>query len=618
VIDQWQRDGWELVTAKRGRFRTEMVFRRARPTQRWGLWTFVCGGVVLLVVAALVLAPTRILSNDDPLLRERAEATVAIRALQNGDLAALEARLAVNRGQTDFAYFFASMATPRALGDGLGRIDSTRRGVPPKAGNVAHTYDLVLTDLAGTLALATHGTGDRALPQSWTEDFVQATTTPGVLYGESDEVSDTSAAARLRADQDSANKQNLLLLLSRGYWSIDFLKAVTAAYWDFDHANGGDAWPGSTPDDAMYASAPNGTHLTDGVLALTAALTANPGASEWAFTDFQPGTANVEFDGDDHAIGRFAHYLFFEHHFPAATAGDDPGETVGMTSALTALSSAIDSTGKATVATTTPDGPMADALVLQALAKSLQDQGGLFSRVWDVTKHVAHTMWHWVQHWGHRILDIVSFTPPPFGTAAAGTNAVWYTIEGDYADAGLSLAAAVPALAFVKIAKGVKTGIEAEKGAAAGVGVEKAAEESTDIAKAAKALRPEPWHDCDQAALSGGLSLRYGSDWTSAQRRAAVEKVKAVSEAASRGELKKTLALRSGSASSQFGASGGTVAAENDVDHVIDLQLGGSDDIANLKPLDRSVNRSLGKQIQLQLQGFQLGQPVRAVAICDR
>ena len=40
---------------------------------------------------------------------------------------------------------------------------------------------------------------------------------------------------------------------------------------------------------------------------------------------------------------------------------------------------------------------------------------------------------------------------------------------------------------------------------------------------------------------------------------------------------------------------------QTDIDHKVDLQLGGSDVTKNLKSLDRTVNRSLGSQIQKQL-----------------
>jgi hypothetical protein len=221
-----------------------------------------------------------------------------------------------------------------------------------------------------------------------------------------------------------------------------------------------------------------------------------------------------------------------------------------------------------------------------------------------------------MKRWGHPVLEVLSMSPPPFDVAASTVNAAWYAIERDYRMAGLSLAAAVPLLDFIKLAKNFKI---AKGAAAAGRGgeaasrAEKAATDAAAVAKRAAAWRPKPWRDCG-AAGPGGLSLRFGTGWTEAQRSAADEKVKALFEASRRGELKKTLAQRAGTASPRYERSG--VSDGDDVDHIIDLQLGGKDDALNLKPLDRTVNRSLGKQVQLQLSALPVGHMISTVAIC--
>lgn len=51
------------------------------------------------------------------------------------------------------------------------------------------------------------------------------------------------------------------------------------------------------------------------------------------------------------------------------------------------------------------------------------------------------------------------------------------------------------------------------------------------------------------------------------------------------------------------------------VDHKIDLQLGGSDTLSNMWPLDSSVNRSLGAQIQRNIQGLPEGTIIDRVTI---
>lgn len=483
VVSEWESNGWEVETWEEGRFQGKAVLRKAFPRRRWSFLK-PRGWLILAVVAALVITATGVLTRDY-FSEVRSDARTAVRALKNGDLAASQ-MLAKHRGQPDFAYFFASKVTPRDIGDALATVADSSEDASFETGADTHAYELALTDLAGTLALATHGHGERALPTSWTADFITATTTPRVLYGEHDGFFDWEG--KRRESQDRANRANLLLVLSRGYWSTEFLQAVTREYYEFDRRAGEDAWPKADPGrNAKFAPAPSGVYLTDGILALTGALTANPAASEWAFTEFQPGTQSI--DQSEYTVGKFTHYLLFEHRFPE---GPD-GESVGVTSVLTALSSAIDSSSWASgpvdagsVQAALDDvGPLHDVAVLQALAEEVADESGCSWNprdYWTCTKVAAEAVWQWFQRWGHLVLDILTlatFTPPPFnavGIGAAATNATWHAIEGDYSMAGLSLATAVPGLAFGKIAKSVKVGSTAERGAA----------EAADVARVAR------------------------------------------------------------------------------------------------------------------------------------
>ncbi len=392
----------------------------------------------------------------DPLAPVRQQADTAATALEGHDLTGLESALAANRGGADFAWLFASQVTPRELGDALGSAAGPSKDDPLQNSLDADTYDLTLTDLAGTLALATRGTGERALDESWAMQLLDAMNPRSASRGDGE-----------RAKQDIANAQNLLLLLSRGYWSDDFLKSATTKFWDWDHASGNAAWMSIAATDAKYAPAPNGAYLTDGLLALSAALTANPDASNWAFTDFKSGTKNINFDGEDHALGSFTYYLFFEHQFPGGTATED--ESVGMTAAVTALQAAIPatntvntvSTSEGDAATVPTRGPAADAATLQALAKSLTEphDGSFWSNAWRAIERVATTVWQWIKRWGHTVLTVLSLVPiVPIAIAAGSVNAAWYTIDGDYASAGLALVAVIPALALAKSASLAKGG----------------------------------------------------------------------------------------------------------------------------------------------------------------
>jgi len=113
------------------------------------------------------------------------------------------------------------------------------------------------------------------------------------------------------------------------------------------------------------------------------------------------------------------------------------------------------------------------------------------------------------------------------------------------------------------------------------------------------------------------LSLGYKAGWSAEQIAAADAKVAALDQAAQSGQLSVTAVERGGtSAASMWRAAGGEIPSAADIDHVIDLQLGGSDALSNLSPLDASVNRSLGAQIACQIRGLAVGTSIVGVSIC--
>jgi RHS repeat-associated protein len=113
------------------------------------------------------------------------------------------------------------------------------------------------------------------------------------------------------------------------------------------------------------------------------------------------------------------------------------------------------------------------------------------------------------------------------------------------------------------------------------------------------------------------LQLQYKEGWTPEQIAAADSKVDALNTAAQNGELSATPSVRSGtSAASMFRRAGEEVPAGSDIDHIIDLQLGGANDLSNLAPLDSSVNRSLGAQIACQIKNVAVGTTISSVSIC--
>jgi hypothetical protein len=119
-----------------------------------------------------------------------------------------------------------------------------------------------------------------------------------------------------------------------------------------------------------------------------------------------------------------------------------------------------------------------------------------------------------------------------------------------------------------------------------------------------------------EGEVAGGdgvdLTLKYKKGWTAAQRAEAAAKTQVLSDS----ETVVSDAERAGtSAASRYRQAGGSIPPGNDVDHVIDLQLGGSDSVANMSPLNSSVNRSLGSQIHHRIKSLPMGTRVNRVTI---
>lgn len=111
--------------------------------------------------------------------------------------------------------------------------------------------------------------------------------------------------------------------------------------------------------------------------------------------------------------------------------------------------------------------------------------------------------------------------------------------------------------------------------------------------------------------------LSYKEDWTPGQWAEAEAKCKALSKA----DTAKTIPERGNTSASkkyknEYGEN--SVLKTQDVDHTIDLQLGGIDDIHNMNPLDKSVNRSLGSQIAYLIKNLDYGTVLRNFKMVDQ
>ncbi|WP_292157701.1 hypothetical protein [Mesorhizobium sp.] len=118
-----------------------------------------------------------------------------------------------------------------------------------------------------------------------------------------------------------------------------------------------------------------------------------------------------------------------------------------------------------------------------------------------------------------------------------------------------------------------------------------------------------------EISVGHDLHLYYMPEWDAAQRAAADLKVQLLTDSET---VVSTSVRGSKSARKMFEEAGNEIPAGSDVDHGIDLQLGGSHTVSNLAVLDSSVNRSLGPQIWHQIKDLPLGTKINRVTIGDR
>jgi len=108
------------------------------------------------------------------------------------------------------------------------------------------------------------------------------------------------------------------------------------------------------------------------------------------------------------------------------------------------------------------------------------------------------------------------------------------------------------------------------------------------------------------------IQLKMKENWTAEQKAQAIEKTEELTKS-------KTIVTenytRAPNTRGRFVKAGGKVEKNQDVDHVIELQLGGSNDLSNLKAIDKSVNRSIGKQINNWIKNLPAGTKIGEVKI---
>lgn len=110
------------------------------------------------------------------------------------------------------------------------------------------------------------------------------------------------------------------------------------------------------------------------------------------------------------------------------------------------------------------------------------------------------------------------------------------------------------------------------------------------------------------------IELKYKDNWTDTQRAEANAKAEALTNADTKvSDVKPKDRAVSSRKTYESEHGKGSMPKGKDADHIVDLQLGGKNVASNIQPLDPSVNRSLGKQIQLKINNLPRGTQIGAV-----
>ncbi|MEC4272978.1 RHS repeat-associated core domain-containing protein [Adlercreutzia sp. R25] len=201
---------------------------------------------------------------------------------------------------------------------------------------------------------------------------------------------------------------------------------------------------------------------------------------------------------------------------------------------------------------------------------------------------------------GHGALDLLGFIPG-IGAAADVANGLWYAAEGNWGEAAASFLSAIPGVgdAF----GGANTARKAFK---SGLSAFEAAASPKVVGNVIKSNKAGTVRAVERPDKTVDLVLKKKDIWDEVQISQATRKARDLSRADT---AKTTVGKRNGSAADAFKKEYGkdSVPFGYDVDHVIDLQLGGVDHVSNMRPLDASVNRSMGAQIHYLIKDLPEG-----------
>ncbi len=274
------------------------------------------------------------------------------------------------------------------------------------------------TALGQAYAVATTNSGDLALPTDWHQEWV-------------DTVATTDFDGR-------GNASRLTLLMRQGVWSSEIIYSTYTALESYDWngddqyntVTGPDYWLERVGSSSSYEGAmiPNEwggyDRAYDPFESLMYALGNNPDAAVDLFAMPGADVATIEVGGEQHQINTYLYDMLFNREWH----GDD----------FDAMAAAIEA------AVMPRAGGSTDSQLVAADLQVVLDYAAEQERIREENDP---PLWSKILH---GVLDVLGFIPL-VEYVADPLNAVFYLAEGDYANAGLSLAGMIPVIGYAAV-----------------------------------------------------------------------------------------------------------------------------------------------------------------------
>lgn len=334
-----------------------------------------------------------------------------------------------------FAAAVAGRVSPSTLDQYLQSINSYREfhaRTEDDATDFDGRYDALLNGLGMTYGLASQGEGDLEVPG----------------------MSEAWADAIEKAPQFSGRAQRLSLVISRGTFSTELLTTVHDRMVDLEGDDGAEYWTSmGFVFDPDPSKSPATNLVTDPFGGLYQGMGNNPEALRQVFAEGETVTVETD-DGTVQVNARLWETLRLRGMDEYAVSQLVAGLQTGLMA---------------------PPVEGADAWQ----PGLVEDLEGSIAAIEREARIAEENRPPWYAQAGHILLDVLGMVPL-VGEPADVLNGLWYTAEGNYVDAGLSYAGAVPVVGWFAVGgKWVKRALTVEELAS----IERLAASGTDVGR---------------------------------------------------------------------------------------------------------------------------------------